>query len=380
MIAIEHVLMDQLTDSSVRCLACARKCAIDDGGTGFCGVRRNSNGTLELSNYGYVATAHVDTIEKKPIYHYRPGSKLLSLGTVGCSWSCDFCINHHISQRKQNIGKSRSPENVVRLAKHYHCNGIAFTYNEPLVYLEFARDIGNLAHEEGLFNVVVTNGYGTPEAADMLSEFADCVVIGLKGNASADFLRKHSTVPDVDPVFDTISRLKKTSIHLEISDLVLPQEGNSIEQAKVLCNWIVREMGSDTPIHFISFHPSYKLESATMTSQDIVEAHCNVAEKAGLNYSYIANFPGHERENTYCPKCHKAVITRLAYNIDAWYLDEDNRCTGCGFKLPIEGNLVHTPYEERYEAVIFPPSDFQYLCEGLVPPSMEQSNLRFEPD
>jgi pyruvate formate lyase activating enzyme len=320
-------------------------------------------------------------IEKKPIYHYRPGSKLLSLGTVGCSWSCDFCINHHISQRRENIGKSRSPENVVGLAKHYRCNGIAFTYNEPLIYSEFARDIGTVAHENRLFNVVVTNGYGTPEAVDTLSEFADCIVIGLKGNASKEFLRKHSNVPDVTPIFDTISQLKKKNrIHLEISDLVFPQEGDSLEQAKVLCDWIVREMGPDTPIHFISFHPSYKLESATITSQAIMEKHCNVASEAGLHYSYIANFPGHERENTYCPKCHKAVITRLAYNINAWYLDEDNRCTGCGYKIAIEGRHVDTPYEERYEAVIFPPSDFQYFCEGLVPPSMEQSNVRFEPD
>ena len=319
-------------------------------------------------------------IEKKPIYHFRPGSKLLSLGTVGCSWACDFCINHHISQSRKNLGKSRSPENIVGLAKRYRCNGIAFTYNEPLVYLEFARDIGTLAHEEGLFNVIVTNGYGTPEALKVLSEFADCIVIGLKGNASEAFLRKHSNIPNAVPIFDTIKQLKSNAkLHLEISDLVFSEEG-SLEQAKVLCNWIVRVLGPDTPIHFISLQPSYKLESAAITSQDIMEEHCKVADAAGLHYSYVANFPGHERENTYCPKCKKLVIARVAYNIDAWYLNENNRCPNCGNQIAIEGQFVNTPYEERYEAVIFPPSDFQYFCEGLVPPSKEQSNLRFEPD
>ena len=372
--------MEQMPRQVVRCLACGRRCTIDDGGAGFCGVRFNSNGALSASNYGRIATAHVDTIEKKPIYHYRPGSKLLSLGTVGCNWSCDFCINYHISQSGENIGQPRSPENVVQLAKQYRCNGIAFTYNEPLVYLEFARDIGILAHEEGLFNAVVTNGYGTPEAVDALSEFADCVVVGLKGNASADFLHKHSGVRDVEPVFDTISQLKKkTRIHLEISDLVVPQDGDSLEQARVLCTWINNEMGPDTPIHFISLHPSYKVNTISMTSQEVLEAHCKVATEAGLRYSYIANFPGHVGENTYCPNCKKIAVARLAYNINAWYLGKDNRCTTCGYKLPIRGGLVHTPYEECNAAVIFPPYDYQYLCEGLVPPSKEQSKVRFEP-
>jgi pyruvate formate lyase activating enzyme len=348
---------------------------------GYCGVRLNTSGIFELSTYGYLSTAHVDMIEKKPIYHYRPGSKLLSLGTVGCNWSCDFCINHHISQSRRNKGKFHSPENIVELAKHYHCDGIAFSYNEPLTYLEFAKEIGSLAHKAGLFNVVVTNGYGTPEAAGMVAEFVDCIAFGLKGNGSGDFLRKHSNVPDPKPILDTILQLKKrTKIHMEISNLILPHEENSLQETTALCDWIFHELGPNTPIHFISFQPSYKLDSSPTTSQELLEAHCTAAANAGLLYAYIANFPGHERENTYCPSCSKMVVRRLAYNIIRWDLDEDNRCPECGYKIQINGKYVRTPRNEQYEAVIFPPYDYQYLCEGLVPPSPGQSDIRFEPE
>ena len=197
--------------------------------------------------------ANVDVIENKPAYHYRPGSKLLSIGSVGCNWSCDFCINKPISQSHEIRGETLSPEQVIELAIRLECNGIAYTYNEPLVSLEFARDTGVLARREGLFNVIVTNGYGTPEAVSVLSTFADCVTVGLKGNASLSFLEKHSGIKEAESVFNTLQDLKDSATHIEVSDLIMTDGGDSLEEDKHLCRWINDRLGPDTPIHFIPF-------------------------------------------------------------------------------------------------------------------------------
>jgi len=351
---------------TVQCHACARQCTIRPGETGFCNVRSNQNGKLNLLTHGRVVAAHVDTIEKKPAYHYRPGSKLLSIGTVGCNWSCDFCINYPISQSTEVKGERLSPEEIIELAVQHACNGVAFTYNEPLVWLEFARDIGELAHHEGLFNVVVTNGYGTGEALDLISTFADCVTVGLKANGSQGFLKEHSGITNVEPVFSSLQHLKRHGVHVEISDLVIPQGNGGLKEAKRLCGWVKSELGSDTPIHFIGFIPSHKMSTVQPTQQSLLEAHCESAMEAGLRYVYIANFPGHERENTYCPNCNTTVITRFGYDIRAWNLDEENRCKSCGCKIAIKGKLTWTPPEERYAPVIFPPMDMLYVCEGLA--------------
>lgn len=361
-----NVLYGRLSRQGIRCLACARRCTINQRRNGFCRVRRNSDGALVLKSYGRVVAAHVDTIEKKPVYHYQPGSKILSIGTVGCNWSCDFCLNFPVNQADEVTGEKITPDGVISLAKQYACQGIAYTYNEPLVYLEFARDIGILAHREGFFNVVVSNGYGTHEAVEVLSGFADCITVGLKANVSASFLRKHAGIPSTNPILSTLKALKRrTKIHIEISDLILGQGGDSLTQARSLCNWIRREMGADTPLHFIRFYPSYKLTAVPPTSASVLEAHCDVAREAGLRYSYIANFPGHERENTRCPGCGKIVIGRFGYSVHTWNLDRENRCKACGRPIPIVGGFTETPPEQRYVPVVFPPMDMLYVCEGL---------------
>jgi len=361
-----NVLYRRLTRQEIRCLACARRCTINPCKNGFCRVRRNSDGALVLDSYGRVVAAHVDTIEKKPVYHYEPGSKLLSIGTVGCNWSCDFCLNFPVSQADEVTGEEITPEGVISLAKQYGCQGVAYTYNEPLVFLEFARDIGILAHQEGLFNVVVTNGYGTPETVRVLSKFADCITVGLKANASAVFLRKHVGIPSAKPIFSTLRALKRrTKIHIEISDLILGHGGDSLTQARSLCKWIRREMGADTPLHFVRFYPSYKLTSVPPTSASALEAHHDIARETGLRYVYIANFPGHERENTRCPSCGKIVIGRFGYDVQTWNLDSEKRCNACGRRIPIVGDFTETSPEERYVPVVFPPMDMLYVCEGL---------------
>jgi pyruvate formate lyase activating enzyme len=361
-------------NGTVECHACARRCAIGPGEAGFCRVKSNKNGKLELVTYGRVVTAHVDTIEKKPAYHYRPGSKLLSLGTVGCNLSCDFCINHPISQNFEVKGEAISPEEVIQLAKTYKCDGIAFTYNEPLVWLEFARDIGELAHREELFNVVVTNGYGSAEAVDLISTFADSVTVGLKANLSQRFIKEHSGIPNTEPVFSSLRRLKRNDVHLELSDLIIPGGGDLLEDSLDLCRWIKSELGRDTPIHFIGFIPSHKMSRVQWTSQSVLEAHCETALESGLGYVYIANLPGNERENTYCPNCNGMVIGRFGYDIHSWNLDNENRCKACGYVIPIVGGLTQTPPEERYAPVVFPPMDLSYVCEGLTAFQQNTSN------
>jgi pyruvate formate lyase activating enzyme len=277
-----------------------------------------------------------------------------------------MCLNFPVSQADGVTGEKITPEGVISLAKQYGCQGIAYTYNEPLVFLEFARDIGILAHQEGLFNVVVTNGYGTPEAVKVLSQFADCITVGLKANASAGFLRKHAGIPSTKPIFSALTPLKRrTKIHIEISDLILGQGGDSLTQARILCKWIRREMGADTPLHFVRFYPSYKLTSVPPTSASVLEAHCDIARETGLRYVYIANFPGHERENTRCPSCGKTVIGRFGYDVQTWNLDNENGCKACGHRIPIVGGFTETPPEERYVPVVFPPMDLLYVCEGL---------------
>jgi pyruvate formate lyase activating enzyme len=318
-----------------------------------------------MRSYGRVVAAHLDVIEKKPAYHFRPGSKLLSIGTVGCNWSCDFCINSPISQTDEIRGEQLEPEDIIRLAKQHRCQGIAYTYNEPLVFIEYARDIGILAHREGLFNIAVSDGYGTPEAIDTLSQFVDCFVIGLKADASPSFLRKHAGVQSPEPILETMRGLhRRTSIHVEVSNLVLHEGPKSLERARALCKWIRREMGPDTPFHLVRFYPSYKAKTTAPTSSSVLESHYNIAE-AGLRYVYVANYPGHEHENTYCPNCGNIVIRRFAYDVQDWNLDQRNRCSVCRYPIPIVGCLTETPPEERYAPVVFPPMDMLYLCEGL---------------
>lgn len=358
-------LCDPRGNGSIECQACARRCTIRLGEVGFCRVRSNEDGTLKLLTYSRVVTAHVNTIEMKPAYHYRPGSKVLSIGTVGCNWSCDFCMNYPISQSLEVKGENFSPEEMIQLAKRYKCDGLAFTYNEPLVWLEFARDMGRLAHREGLFNAIVTNGYATSEAVDLISTFADCATVGLKANASQSFLKEHSGITNTEPVFRSLQRLKRLGVHLEVSDLVIPQGGDSLEEAGNLCGWIESELGPDTPIHFIAFIPSHRMNSTQWASQSVLEAHCETASKSGLRYVYIANLPGHERENTHCPNCKRIVIARFGYDIQAWNLDNQNRCNACGHKIPIVGGRTLTPPEERYAPLIFPPMNLGYVCEGL---------------
>lgn len=348
----EAVLYERLANHKVRCLACARYCEIGEGQTGLCGIRGNRDGKLVLYVYGKVAAAHIDPIEKKPVTHFMPGTKIFSVGTTGCNWLCKYCINFDLSQRRKIEGKEITPHEVVDSALTRKCHGIAYTYNEPSIFLEYARDCGVLAKKNSLFNIFVSNGYGTPESVSMMKEFLDCITVDFKGNGEENFLRKYVGIPKAKPIFDTVSELRNlTNVHVEITDLVVPQVGDSLEHAKKLCDFVYDQFGPDIPIHFLQFHPSYKMMDFEPTPVKILEKHHEIATKSGLKYAYIGNVPGHPLEHTYCPECKNIAVRRYNFEILEWNLDGKNHCKYCGNKIPIIGKLDSSFRERRFEFV-----------------------------
>ena len=349
----EAILYQKLPNDKVRCTACARYCEIGKDQIGLCGIRSNTNGKLNLLTYGKVITGHVDPIEKKPVTHYRPGSSIFSIATTGCNWLCKYCQNYDISQRRKIEGTDLSPEEVVDLAIKSGSQGIAYTYNQPSIFIEFARDCGVIARKNGLFNIFVSNGYDTPETVKMMNEFLDCITVDFKGNAEPNFTRKYIGVPDPKPIFDTLKEIRdKTKIHVEITDLVVPQVGDNLEYAAKLCKFIYNEFGPDMPIHFLRFHPDYKMMEFESTPIETLEKHYEVAKKEGLNYAYLGNVPGHPLEHTYCAQCKKVVVKRYGFDIQEWYLDDHNNCKFCGNSIPITGKLAESYKQNRFQFVI----------------------------
>jgi pyruvate formate lyase activating enzyme len=346
-------LYRNLPSGRVQCTACARNCQIGEGQIGFCGVRGVVGGRLYLLVYGRVMAGHIDPIEKKPIIHYRPGSKIFSIATSGCSWACSYCQNSDISQLRKIEGVAMEPEEVVSQATSYGCEGIAYTYNQPTIFLEYARDVGKLAHSKGLFNIFVSNGYDTPESVKMMGEFLDCVTVDFKGSGETSFVRKYITIPNADPIFASLLEVKnRTKIHVEITDLIVPRVGDSLEAADRLCRWVYDNLGPDTPVHFLRFHPDYKMMDFPNTPIGTLEKHYEVGKNAGLNYVYLGNVPGHPAESTYCPGCKKVLIKRYGYEILAYNLDRFNRCISCGYKTPIVGPLSKSFSDDRFIPVI----------------------------
>lgn len=335
----------------IRCTACARKCLIGEGQVGFCGVRSVRNGKLYLDVYGKVAAAHVDPIEKKPLVHFYPGSKVFSFSTFGCNWMCMYCQNFDISQRRKPEGSEISPEELVEMAIAYDAEGITYTYNEPAIFAEFAHDTGVIARKRGLFNTMVTNGYWSPELVEYTKDFLDAVTIDFKGNGEPKFMRRYTGASGPEPIIETAIELKRRGVHVEITDLIIPEIGDDLKAAEVLLKKLYDGLGPDVPIHFLRFHPDYKLMHLPWTPVKTLEAHAKLAKEIGFKYVYIGNVPGHPLENTYCPSCGTEVIRRYGFRIINWNLTPDMRCKKCGYKLPIVGKLSKHAFEERFEPV-----------------------------
>jgi len=268
--------------------------------------------------------------------------------------NCRYCQNADISQRRKVEGIEVEPQDVVRMTLEQGCQGLAYTYNQPTIFIEFARDIGMMARKAGLINIFVSNGYDTPETVAEMPKFLDCVTVDFKGSGETNFVRKYINIPNAEPIFQTLLDTRDTKkIHIEITDLIVPQVGDDLNAARKLSKWVYDNLGPDTPIHFLRFHPDYKMMEFPWTPVETLEKHCAVAKEEGLKYVYIGNVQGHRLENTYCPGCGAIAIKRYGFDITGWYLDKDNKCKKCGYKLAIFGRLERTAKENRFYSVLY---------------------------
>ena len=336
------MLYEKKEKKCVKCNLCSRRCLINEGATGFCLVRKNIDGVLYSLVYGKAVSAAVDPIGKKPLSHFNPGALVMSIATAGCNFRCKFCDNWMISQDHSIPGKAFPPEKVVKAARERNCYGISYTYTEPTVFFEYAHDVAKLAHQVGFFNTFVTNGYLTPEAVRIISPVLDAVTVDFKGGGDPDFYKSYASVPTVEPIYEASKEFRRNDVHIEITNLVIPKIGDSLERIKEMAIWIKEILGKDTPFHLLRFHPDYKMTTTQGTSVEIMEKAYMTAKNVGLNYVYIGNLPGHPAENTFCPQCNELLIKRHSFEITKWNLTKDKTCPVCNHPIPIIGNLHQT--------------------------------------
>lgn len=330
----EAMFYEKLENKGVRCRLCAFNCTIPEGKTGTCRVRKNIDGTLYSLNYDKVSIANPDTIEKKPLYHFAPGSYAFSIATPGCNWRCKYCQNWDLSQGEIE-GKSISPEEIVRRAKDTGCQGISYTYSEPTIFYELTYDTAKIAHKEGLYNTYVTNGYMNPEPIREISPYIDAVTVDFKGSGEKEFLRKFSSVPSPEPIYRGLEEWSKQKVHVEITDLLVPNIGDSMEKTRDLVKWVKENLGDETPIHFIKFFPHYLVLDLPQTPLETLEKAYKIAKREEMKYVYIGNVFG-EKNNTYCPGCGKLLINRLGMKTLEYQI-MDGKCPYCNEKINIKG-------------------------------------------
>jgi pyruvate formate lyase activating enzyme len=325
----EALLYEKLGEKKVRCFLCNHRCRIPDGQKGICGVRENQGGLLYTLVYRQLISRNVDPIEKKPLFHFAPGSRSFSIATVGCNFHCDFCQNYEISQmprdRKEIRGEDVSPEEVVAMAKKTGCRTIAYTYTEPTIYFEYALDIARLASAEGLKNIFVTNGYMTEEALHAIHPHLHGANVDLKAFGE-EFYQKRCGA-GLQGVLQSLRVMKTLGVWVEITTLLIPGLNDAEEELRRLAEFIV-SLGREIPWHISRFHPTYKMLDRSPTSVRILEKARKIGTETGLRYVYTGNVPGDEGENTYCFHCGKLLIDRLGFQIRKNRIFE-NRCYNC---------------------------------------------------
>ncbi len=323
-----------LESGKLLCTLCPRLCEIPEGKAGFCFIRKNVGGQLVSLGYGRSTGFAVDPVEKKPLNHFLPGTTVLSFGTAGCNLGCKFCQNWSISKARldENRSEEGTPEEVVELALQASCAGIAYTYNDPVIWAEYAIDIARIARREGLKNVFVTAGYVTPEARPEIFEFMDATNVDLK--AFTERFYRQITLSHLDPVKDTLRWLRReTSVWLEITTLLIPGENDGDDELREECDWIVEALGPDVPLHFTAFHPDFKMLDWPPTPASTLLRARDIARRSGIQYCYVGNVHDLEGQTTYCPGCGAALVRRDWHAILLYRLD-GNRCPDCGREIP----------------------------------------------
>lgn len=318
----------QQHNGKVKCLLCPNWCIIAEGKSGTCQVRQNIKGKLYSLNYGRTTSISMDPIEKKPLYHFHPGSMILSLGTIGCNFSCDFCQNWSISQNVTTSTEEISSHDVIKLAKKYDSLSIAYTYNEPFIWFEFVLECSKLAKENGLKNVLVTNGFINEEPLKEILPYIDGANIDLK--AFDDGFYKKICKGKLEPVLKTIKTMYSKS-HIELTNLVIPTLNDSEEKINALVDWIA-EVGENIPLHFSRYYPCYKM-NLPPTSVNTLKKTRGIAMKK-LKYVYIGNVWDPESDTTYCYNCKKPIISRSGYNITEYKVKE-GKCEYCKAKADV---------------------------------------------
>jgi len=316
------------------CDLCPRECRLGEGQRGFCFVRQNLGGEMVLTTYGRSTGFCIDPIEKKPLNHFLPGTPVLSFGTAGCNLGCKFCQNWDISKSREIeiLSTEAAPGTIVRAAKALGCRSIAFTYNDPVIWAEYAIDTARIARAEGIKTVAVTAGYVTPLARPEFFEHIDAANVDLK--AFTEEFYRGQTLSRLAPVLDTLQWLKReSSVWFEITNLVIPGENDSPDETARLCDWIAEHLGDSVPLHFTAFHPDFKMRDKGRTPHETLIAARGIATARGLKFVYLGNVLDGERQSTVCPGCGAVVIERAHYEIGAWRI-RDGACARCGAAIP----------------------------------------------
>lgn len=332
---MEAYLYDPLKDKKVRCNLCNHRCVIRNGDRGICKVRENDGGKLNTLVFGKLIARHIDPIEKKPLFHFFPGTPSYSIATVGCNFTCDFCQNSDIAQMPRDHGgmirgDPCTPEAVVADAERSQCRSIAYTYTEPTVYFEFAYETARLAHERGIHNVFVTNGYMTPEAIQMIHPYLDAANVDLKA-FNEDFYRSYCGA-QLAPVKETLILMKTLDIFVEVTTLLIPGLNDDPGELEGLAAFIEGSLGPDTPWHISRFHPTYRLTDRPPTAIDTLVMARDIGIAAGLRYVYTGNVPGDNGENTFCYACGQMLIDRWGFDVRDYRID-NGRCNKCGVQI-----------------------------------------------
>ena len=329
----EALLSENFPNGIIRCNICQRRCQISEGGVGYCRTKINYQGRLFDTIYGVISSAAADPIEKKPVFHYKPGSMVFSVGTLGCNFRCVFCQNWQIAyadsvESAEGLCKTGiTPVILVQMAKDDGCDGIAWTYNEPGIWLNYTLDCAKLCKEHGLYTVYVTNGYATPEHLDMIAPYLDVYRVDIK-SMDDDFYRKLIKVPSVQGVLDVTIRAKiEWGMHVECVTNIIPGWNDSEDNLSRTAKWIAENLGVNTPWHITRFFPYGELSHISPTPPETLEAAVRIGKQSGLEFVYLGNYQTQTGENTYCPKCGNLVIERYGYMTQTTGLNDSGRCS-----------------------------------------------------
>jgi pyruvate formate lyase activating enzyme len=325
----EAMLYERLADGRVRCGLCAHRCLIAEGGRGVCRVRENRDGTLYTQVYGRIVARHVDPIEKKPLFHFHPGSTAYSIATPGCNFRCRWCQNADISQmvREQDLiaGDEVAPQEIVAAARRTGCRSVAYTYTEPTIFFEYAYDVARLAHDAGLANVFVTNGYMTEEMLEAFDPYLDAANVDLK--AFRDETYREYVGARLQPVLDSLKAMKQLGIWVEVTTLIIPGVNDEPHELRDAARFVAQELGPETPWHISRFFPAYRMTDVGPTPVVTLQKAEEIGREEGLRYIYAGNVGG--ESSTVCHECGRELIRRSGYSIVQNRIQQDGRCPSC---------------------------------------------------